>query len=383
MAPPLSACWKKCREILAAGGFFAGIVGGFLACVIAGRAVSHRNVLGDLPRIHDYLGPITAFYPTASEVVEMVAARTSPDRITVIVGGNSVFHGDGQPVEQVWTRELQRLLGEGYRVSNLALKGASPFAAGSMTAEALTKRGGKVVFITNTFPGESVAPFGVAPFDYISWDACEKGLLMDFPERARFLRESDRSKPSKHSEELRLHMKLNSLCCFDDLWAAVTYTGFNTIWEKNTNQHFFYPRRRFQDSQTLRQAGEPLTPERMEDGVKSIRHIAETKSFGVDAARFAIPEVLKKRSLVVLSGRSPVFTERLSAQERAAYSNAYAKADAEWKQAGYNVFDSSDGGVGANDFWDGVHLTPVGGSKIAQAIAPLIREIAANAFPQP
>ena len=367
---------------LSPGGFFGGIAIGFLACVLAGRAVSQRNVLGDRPRIHDYLGPITAFYPTASEVIAMVAARSSPERITVIVGGNSVFHGDGQPVGEVWTRRLQDLLGDGYRVSNLALKGAGPLgAAGSMAAEALTKRGGRVIFVTNTFPGDSVAPFGSPPFDYISWDALEKGLLMDFSERTQFLRESGRTKPSQRNEEMRLRMRLDGVCYFNDLWTATAYHVANTVWERNTNQRFFLPRKRFPDVQVARRSGEPMTPARFEDGLLSIRRVAASESFGIDGARFALPAALKRRSLVVVSGRSPEFAGHQSESERTASRRAYARARDEWEQAGYRAFDSSEGVVGADDFWDGVHLTSAGGEKIAEAIAPLIREIAGREFP--
>lgn len=364
--------------------FFCGVLAGFLACAFAGRAISQRPVLGDLPRLHDYLGPITAFYPTASEVIAMAAARTSPQRVTVIVGGNSVFHGAGQSVGQLWTRRLQELLGPGYQVSNLALKGGGPLGgAGSMAAEALTKRGHRVLFVTNTFPGDPVAPFGRPPFDYISWEAIEKGLLMHFPERAKFLRQRARTHPDEAADEMRLRMRLDRFCHFNDLWTAVSYRVGNTVWERNTNQRFFLPRTKFPDDERALRGGQPLAPEHANDAVKTLRRIAAEPDFGIADARLALPDVLRKRSLVVLSARTPVLLEKLDPPEREAYARAYENARREWERAGYRSFDSSADLLVADDFWDAVHLTPSGGEKIAHAIAPLIREIAAREFPQP
>jgi hypothetical protein len=254
-----------------------------------------------------------------------------------------------------------------------------------MAAEALTRRGRKVIFVANTFPNDYAGPFGGAPFDYISWEALEKGFLLDFPERLEFLRQRPQAASASDAAEMRLRMRLDAVCYFNDLWTAAAYHAGGTVWEKNTNQRFFRPRKSIADREPASRSGEPISPERIADALLAMRRIIG-RPFAPMEPRVALPDVLKKRSLIVLSGHSPALVEALSVDERAAYTRAYTTAREEWQKAGCQSFDSSADLLGTVDFWDGVHLTSEGGEKIAQALAPLIRSIDAREFgraPQP
>jgi len=104
----------------------AGVVFAFVGCCVAGRLLSQRNPYKWFTRFHAYIHPTTYVYPTASQVRVLARERLDPNKIAVIVGGNSILHGHGQRVEHVWTRRLQKLLGDDYCVLNLAVFSAEP-----------------------------------------------------------------------------------------------------------------------------------------------------------------------------------------------------------------------------------------------------------------
>jgi hypothetical protein len=57
-------------------------------------------------------------------LTELVSHSASKRQILVLVGGNSILLGVGQKKEQLWTKELQRVLGPDFAVVNIAFRGA-------------------------------------------------------------------------------------------------------------------------------------------------------------------------------------------------------------------------------------------------------------------
>jgi hypothetical protein len=109
--------------------FFAGVCSALVACSLAGHIVGELNPFPAFRRFHRCIGPETLYYPTASQVRAVARDQLRPDRIAVVVGGSSVFHGAGMTGDGLWTLRLQELLGEQYRVVNLGMRGAAGTSA--------------------------------------------------------------------------------------------------------------------------------------------------------------------------------------------------------------------------------------------------------------
>ena len=144
----------------------AGVVLGLIGLAWAGRAVTGRDWHRDFVRFHPLIAPESMYQPTIGEMRAIVRARCRPDQILVIVGGNSIFQGVGQPVENLWTRHLQELLGDRYAVVNLAFRGSSPTDAGALAAESLRDEYPRQIYLANVppfVPSGPVPPISPSP----------------------------------------------------------------------------------------------------------------------------------------------------------------------------------------------------------------------------
>src|SRR5262245_35657241 len=118
---------------------FLGMALGFAVCALAGYLGTRRNLITHFQRFHTYINTGTQFYPTASQVRELVRSRVSPNKIAVLIGGNSILHGSLQAPPDLWSDRLQRLLGDRYQVINLGLCGTRPGEFGAIAAEMLCR----------------------------------------------------------------------------------------------------------------------------------------------------------------------------------------------------------------------------------------------------
>ena len=240
-APPV-------ERLIAPRALLLGVAVSFLACCAAGFLASRRNPFRHVERFHQMLSPEALFYPTASQVLRLAEGRAGPDQVAVLVGGSSILHGTGQTAEQVWTRKLQALLGERYRVVNLGFRSAETVEFGAVVAEALGRDHKKVILITDLHPGRMHPDPDGSRFKRFFWDARCKGLLLPHPERDRRLdeeireaRELERSVGREALQaqgrwtqeqllELRAHTRLDGALYFQDLWNAVAYEHFFSVW---------------------------------------------------------------------------------------------------------------------------------------------------------
>src|SRR4051794_40437780 len=103
------------------GAFTVSLVLGLGGLAVAGRTVAYVNQFDDFLRFHAQISPSTYYYPTASQVIALARASLRPDQVLVVIGGSSIMHGNGQGSAEVWTLALQRDLGDGFKVVNLAL----------------------------------------------------------------------------------------------------------------------------------------------------------------------------------------------------------------------------------------------------------------------
>src|SRR5262249_13151011 len=160
----------------------------------------------------------------------IVRRQCAPDRTLVIVAGNSVFNGYGQPPGGIWTAHLGGELGPGYCVVNLATALSLIGDFGAVTTDMLRRDYPRGVLVGNTLPGSCGPPDGASAYRYLFWDAYWKGLLTAPEERRRAIEAVSAVRTRDSERELRLRMWLDARLRFNDLWTFVTYQWFSTVW---------------------------------------------------------------------------------------------------------------------------------------------------------
>src|SRR6476619_494666 len=92
--------WPWLETLLAPNALLAGVVVAFLGCCAAGHRAASRNYLESFARFHVMIAPDSYFYPTIRQVRQVARATLDPAKIAVVIGGSSIMHGTGQPVEK-------------------------------------------------------------------------------------------------------------------------------------------------------------------------------------------------------------------------------------------------------------------------------------------
>lgn len=376
-------------------GFLAGLALGLIACSFWARGVSSRGYHETFTRFHMRVSPEAHYYPTIEEMRGIVRARCKPDQILVIVGGNSIFHGVGQPVGKIWTEELQRLLGPRYCVINFALRGALCTEGGAYVAESLRQEFPRQIYVANTSPFMAPEPYGMEPYRYLFWEARTRGLLEDFaPREARVKNFVAHDLLFGERFELLGRFWLDRVLRYHDLWNWVGYRCFFTIPNPHTPTapQATWARSRFKDEEgdfELLPLHERFRAESREAEMRIVRGFSETHvARGPDGnwavrtgsrlqfaavAQAAFPDDLKARTLIMLSRNCPLYVEQLSPEEREREEFVYREGVAGWRALGYRSADYGADFAPA-DFGDRTHLSASGGRKLARQVA---NEIAA------
>lgn len=373
-----------------------GVIAGFVACCLLGRASSQKNIYKNFLRLHPFLEQETSYYPTASQLVAVARAQCPPSagKKLVILGGNSVFNGSGQKHGELWSRALQEELGDRYQVVNFSAPGAGLVDNGGVIFECLAREYPQTLFVTNTEPGYYPAGNRSA-YSYLFWDAYYKGLLTNDSRRAQRLA-SEKETPG--SRELKLGRHMNSALYFNDLWTDVSYRYVSTVWTSWLKERSFRPRRRLPDWYDKRPpvvAEESEFQQMLPGHLEALRHrnalstdryqqngvgawVQTEESLRQDEAQIAdlLPEPLPHRSLVVFTPYNPWFLAHLTDAERARVELSFFNGGRLLEKAGYHVLSTFDRGFVPADFGDTVHLSPAGGRRLAHLVAESIRSMA-------
>jgi hypothetical protein len=362
--------------------FFVGILIGFISCAIAGRIVANRNSFENFQRFHTYLNPTTFFYPTVSQMVSLVEAKTSPEQTIVILGGNSIFYGLGQNSNELWSIELQKALGPHYAVFNFALPQALPFEGAYWAAESLLKRHRKVIYATVSLPGLVGTPFGSDVYGYAYWDARDKHLAchdlardVAVDEQLANLDDKEKLKIS----ELRLRSKLDSLFYFEDLWNTLGYTNIFTVWTAQTAANPLKARKEYYS--------ESFFPPPVKDRFNSDFDFGSVRTYcksyfemntctprqsfwtkKLQDMTVLTPFPFKRNCLVFVATHVPAYLDRLMPVEKSREQLASSLSVEYWKRAGY-FSTSLRGKLLSQDFLDSRHLVASGGKKVASIVA--------------
>ena len=347
-------------------------------------------------RFTQWTSPETKYYVTIGEMMSVVRSHAKPSQILVMVGGNSVLRGVGQPADKVWTKALQEKLGPDYSVINMAFNGSLVTDGAAVVAEALRNEYPRQIYIANAAPTQAPEPDGSAVYRFMFWDAYAKGLLMDDPARAAAIEKSHQA-PSYGAgmQELRATSWLDGLFYFRDFWNSITYTKVNTVWGfyMPGPTQFLRPRKRYPDPEpdaskfpmSIRYIPANLEIEML--NVRGCSMYAYTKDADgkwqlyapvwdqfVAGIKDAMPTPLKKRTLILMSQSSPFYYRQLPPDEQERNDLAYAHAVELWKAGGYEALEYGKTLL-ANEYADRTHLTFEGGAKLADVVSEKVREM--------
>jgi lysophospholipase L1-like esterase len=361
-----------------------GVTFSFLACCAAGEIVSRRNVFHDFQRFHTHIDPDSHYYPTVRQV-RALARERGAGKTLVIVGGNSVLHGCGQPENELWTRRLQEHLGDDYRVLNLGMKGASPAEFGGVAAEILSREHQRVVFVTSlSSNGVALGEAEGRTYRYFFWEAYHRGLLRDQPDREkRLVALREKYKTDEAFAESQRQMRVDRLTSSRDLWSVVAYEGLSTVWSHHVRWSVLKPRKRYPDVDGFSlPANAPYVRIERETGIAYVRALAarhaevpgDPPPWAADLLA-AFPEPDRKRTLVLGIGDNPYCVSHLNSAELARYRAIIPSYVPQIERLGFSALDLSDGWA-VDDFVDHVHLTAQGGHRLADLVAPKIRQMA-------
>lgn len=389
------------RRALSAWAFAAGVVVGTVVLSLLGRYVSARSYFEGFERFHRFISPDSFFYPTASQVRSLALASGGRDRVMVIVGGSSVLYGAGQGADELWTKHLQAVLGEPFVVMNFAFLAGAPQEHGAVAAQSLLKDGFKVVYVTDARPDHIGAQPDGSRHRYVFWDAYYKGLLPEYDERIERIETlAGRGAQQDLLAELRLRARLDSWLYFTDLWQAFGYTTIFTTWSQYVEPPvglFTTPRKHLQDPFATYRP-EPVATRYQRRDVETImrgvrtfpRLVCETRRNGrewVDVeprtdraaaeadAVASFPEPFRRHMVVTVNQQSPFFVEQLSAGEQRCYRRYWDQGAASLQKLGFRAVVTGRG-FSAEDYDDDVHLAAGGGRKLAERLAPIIRDVA-------
>lgn len=370
------------------------LLAGFVVTLIllswAGRRVVHDGIHDDFKRFHILIAPDSQYRPTVAEMQGVVRRLARPDQILVIVAGNSILLGVGQPIGSIWSERLQELLGPEYAVVNLAFRGASPTTGGTIVAESLRDEYPRQIVIANLGATEELDAIGTIDYRYIVHDAYHKGQLLPWaPREARLA-------TLPLLQETRLNARLDAWFYQNSLWnwwSARHLFTFPVPMRPLLGQAFVargkLPDREndYDDFPYAERFGPQFEARNLEiAATRSInfypRQIdgqwefaAATYEKFLAAATAAIPDARKPHLLFVIGRDAPHYTRQLSPEIQARDDLAFARAVEGLESIGFSALQYGRD-FPATDYGDRTHLTKSGGARLAAVVAPRIRALA-------
>jgi hypothetical protein len=377
--------------------FLGGLLCGLILCSGLARFESFRGYHDEFTRFYIYISPDAQYYPTLEEMCGVVRMHCRKDQILVIVGGNSIFHGVGQPADKLWTNELQRQLGDRFAVINLAFRGAFCTDGAAVVAEVLRKEFPRQIYVANSGPFAMPVPEGSETYRYLIWEARSRGLLESFAPRDEIVNEYRRQEFTWGQRfDLWALDSLDRALRFRDLWNWVGYKYIFTIQNPYT-PHFpaaIWPRDRFPDREDDFEDvpfSKRFRPEIQAAEMEIVRGFSSVYYFRTHAGDWrlrpiyslnfnrmvegAFPDDLRARTLIMLSRNSPLYLRQLTPDEMLREDDAYRDCIHAWRAAGYEA-DDYGRDYEDTDFGDRTHLTSTGGLRLAAQVSSQVQRIA-------
>jgi hypothetical protein len=372
--------------------FLIGIIMGFVISSIGGYIVSKHMRYHHFVRFTSYIGPTLDYFPTASELLMTAKHEVSSDKILVLIGGNSILRGEGQNDNEIWTKELQNILGNQFKVLNYGFNGAHFSSFGGAAFRMLSEIYPKIIFVsTCTFADEAHEIDGGNLYGYLFWDAYYKNLFHpDKNEKQKIVQLRRKQMSTKEGIELHFMSYLDSLFYFRNLWNWMGYQLIFTVYNKNVYPTIFKARRSFQDdvvdNETLAESVRKDT-KRFKDENDVIIKMAFNNWVG--SSGHYVPEKendirqtfdnvfesrYRSKILCVLSTYNPRNLSVLPQSEKEAYKNIISDTRSILLKLGYQAIQTQN--MTPVDYIDFMHYVRSGGNKIAKEVAPIVKNIA-------
>jgi hypothetical protein len=368
--------------------FLLGLILSLTSLSLLGASLVPPDLVQNFIRFHPWNGIESNFYPTAPDIRAILdsalagePAGTEP--VIVLVGGTSVFEGTSQAPPQVWTQQLQQILGDRFRVLNLAQRAGRPNDFGNLAAEMLLKDHRRFIYLCDAMPAEFTIPIEKSYYLKTVFDAWLRGYLLDWPARDAKMRSAFWD-GSAQFRETAWGALADRYLNFNSLWTYVSFEIAGTIWNKVEATESMRPLREFPDAEPppewWDQRGYPTGDIDTLSMSQVRKQIFPPQQKYWDKVRAGIeeqmPVQLREKSLVVVNLNSPYYLDRLSPEEQAGFMRqadqmAHLLTDAGLYRALVVAGDFTD-----RDYTDRVHLSVRGGAKLADRIAPEIVEMA-------
>lgn len=382
---PFERCWM---DSLSPTWFFAGVAIAFLGCCLLGFACTFSSGIDDFHRFHRFINHLALYYPTANQMVNTIKRSCNDNQVVVVVGGNSILFGHGEPIEHIWTDSLKSRLGKQYCVVNYAFEGTFPFEGGYWAAEALTRQGYKVIFITDAEPDEVYAAPGYS-LRSMFFNFRNRGLLIDYPPRNRQVDQLLKEESSKHQydyAESDLAGKVDASINASDLWNWISYNFIGTIWTEST-PFVVLPRRCYKDIEDIalpptdkwlkEKAAEIVladSPLATKDRAGNWVEVPQSWNRADELIEQTLPPVMRKRSIILTTRYSPLVTNCMSAEEKKRNDAVYDIAVDHWKAAGCSALV-----IGSDytelDYVDGNHFSQFADAKLVDSVEREVRAL--------
>lgn len=371
-----------------------GIGGGFACATALAWQVARTANFKEFVRFHERMDQRSHFYPTVSMLVRHLELTVPEDKMLVLLGGHSVFQGVGQNADEVWTRDLQRLLGNRFVVVNYAMGSATIADFAGTVFRILAPRRRNLLFVPATCPAAFQQIQGSDVYSYVAWDAYYQNVLpLTDQQRDKLQPFRDYEARNSRTADFHIDLRLNAFLRHRDLWNYAAYQSFGTIWDETLMGQMFrarrrLPERRFPYADLVRpQPGSGR--EDVDVGLlvelpsRLVRSAADGQVLAIPEAVQAMaeeldavfPPDLRSRMLICLTAYNPRFLQFLTPAERAANDAAF-RAYAETLGAHGIATVVLGDGLPGECYLDQLHLLPEGGRRLAAELAPAIRDLA-------
>ena len=365
--------------------FFIGMVVGFVLCSGLGFVASLYSRFDNFQRFFAPLQPQSLYYPTISQLRNTVIGSVPPDRILVLVGSSSILRGLGQNQTELWTNELQDLLGDRFAVVNLAIDRANFTSFGLVAFRSLQKEFPRSIFVGHTGPYDPGSFQGDNEFRYLFWQAYYQDLI-SLDEREKALAAGIQKRDLTSGSEIGVHIGavLDAAFYFRDLWQFIGYNYAFTLWSATTASRSFAPRRTFTDDRVDYASIKTMFRNDTEYARGYARRVAENlrSLAGVpigpeveERFRDVLPLDLRRKSVVVLMHPNPYYLDIVGGDFRSVYASFYDAAERAINRADYHVVQMGRH-FEPDDYLDSGHLVESGARKMAAILKPVIEAVA-------
>jgi len=376
--------------------FLLGTMLGFLLSTAAGAYITGKPLpLSNFVRFHEYINPNGGFYLTYNQMLAQarLLLADKPGKPLLIIGGDSVFYGEGQSSEHCWTKYLQQELGDDYAVINLALPGTKVFEAGYWVYEKLLSEGQNVFLLTDAMPSTVFEPSGTTPLHYMYFDARERGMLLPYAARETFSRQHREwtlFKDEGHQENLELRAKLNHYLGVEELWTQFTYSVAGNYFHRTTEFRSLLPRRLFQDPFEDRPPFEASDNEKLEHGTNIVKRFmagitalyekgppSEYEQFFwrrlSGCTQASVPPNARNNLIVCVTAINPLFIDELNEREKKEYRHIKELWLENFTRQGFQTWSLNDK-LAPEHYVDFDHLSVEGGKAMATELAKRLKE---------